>query len=200
MADMNKVNEATQTLADALREANQAIVESTVAAQERNMRYVQNTFENGIEVLKSQAEDTRNLLQTISDQPQKPQEAIQAVLNTTVAAQERNIRYAQSILQNGADVLKSHVDSTRTLAQTVAEQTRKQQEALQALSHQTIDAYLDWFRAPFAYYQQTWDTAESIAWRGVETAQRITNQGLEAAQKATRQGMAAVQSAAKHGE
>jgi len=97
----HKIGEATQNFTRSVRETNQAFVESAVAAQERNMRYAQSTFENGIEVLKGHAEDTRTLLQTVVEQPQKPQDAIQAVVDTAVAAQERNMRYAQSLLQNG---------------------------------------------------------------------------------------------------
>ncbi|TMD91906.1 MAG: hypothetical protein E6I79_05590, partial [Chloroflexi bacterium] len=71
----NKINKAVSNLSDSLRETNQAIAESAVATQERNLRFAQGIFENGIEVLKSNAEDTRNLIHTVVDRPQKPQDA-----------------------------------------------------------------------------------------------------------------------------
>jgi len=84
--------------------------------------------------------------------------------------------------------------------QTLAEQARKQQEAFQTLARESVDAYVDFLFAPFAYYQQAADTAESIAWQGVETAQKITRQSIDAAQKATRQGAETVQRTARQGQ
>ena len=124
----NTVNEATQSLTTSVREANQAIVKSATAVQERNMQFAQSTLENGIEVLKSYAEDSRHLTHELAEQPQQLQEAFQTVVNTALAAQERNVKYAQSILQNGSDVLKAHAEGTRDLVQTLVEQSRKQQE------------------------------------------------------------------------
>ncbi len=75
----NNVHEASRDMTTSIQEANQAMVNSAVATQERNMQYAQITLENGIEVLKSYAEDTRHLIQELVEQ-QKPQ---QAVLQTT---------------------------------------------------------------------------------------------------------------------
>lgn len=97
------------------------------------------------------------------------------------------MRFAQSLVQNGTEVLKSHAEDTRALMQTLAEQTQKQQEAFQLLVRESMDAYLDYFYAPFSYYEQTLETAGSIARQGVETAQKIARQGMEAVQRATRQ-------------
>ncbi|HEX6553358.1 MAG TPA: hypothetical protein VF026_11390, partial [Ktedonobacteraceae bacterium] len=130
----NRINKAVLNLSDSLRETNQAIAESAVATQERNLRFAQGIFENGIEVLKGNAEDTRNLIHTIVDRPQKPQDAFQAVLNTAISAQERNVRFTQSVLQDGNEVLQRDVENARSLLQTVAEQSQRQQEAYQTLA------------------------------------------------------------------
>ena len=95
------------------------------------------------------------------------------------------MKFAQNLLENGTELLKSHGESIRTLMQTLSEQTQKQQEAFQTLARETWDAYMGFFSSPFSYYQQTVEAAESIAWQGVETAQKITRQSMEAAQKAT---------------
>jgi len=197
----HKVNDATWNIVKTARETNQAITESAVAAYERNIAFAQNTFENGVEVLKNHAESARSLWHEQAEQVQQRQSPDwQPVLNSTIAAQELNVRYAQSVVENGAEVLKTHVRSTRDLMQTLAEQARKQQEAFQTLARESVDAYVDFLFAPFAYYQQAVDTAESIAWQGVETAQKITRQSIDAAQKATRQGAETVQRAARQGQ
>jgi len=187
MANKDRLNEAAWNLSNAVREANQAIANSAVAAQERNMKFAQSTFENGVEVLKSHAESTRTLMDELVQEPSKDRAIFQSVADNAVAAQERNVRFAQSLVQNGTEVLKSHAEDTRTLMQTLTEQSQKQQEAFQVLVRESMDAYLDYFYAPFSYYEQTLETAGSIARQGVETAQKIARQGMEAVQRATRQ-------------
>ena len=193
----NKVNEATQSLTTSVQEANQAIVNSATAVQERNMKFAQSTLDNGIEVLKSYAEDTRHLTQELVEQPQQLQEVFQTVVNTALAAQERNVKFAQSILQNGTDVLKAHAEGTRDLVQTLSEQSQKQQEAFQTLASGSFNAYVDLLTAPFSYYQETLDAATSAAMRGVEFAQNTAREGVAAAQKATRQTQNAAESHTK---
>src|SRR5437763_1196314 len=183
--NQNKVNDATWNLSTSVRESNQAIADSVVSAQERNMKFAQNIFENEVELLKSHAEQTRSFMEEFVGEPEKSQTFFQAMANSAVAAQERNVKFAQNLLQNGTELLKSHGESTRTLMQTLTEQSQKQQEAFQTLARETWDAYMGFFSSPLSYYQQTLETAESIAWEGVETAQKITRQGMEAAQKAT---------------
>jgi hypothetical protein len=187
MANKDRLNEAAWNLSNAVREANQAIANSAVAAQERNMKFAQSTFENGVEVLKSHAESTRAMMDELVQEPSKDRAIFQSVADNAVAAQERNVRFAQSLVQNGTEVLKSHAEDTRALMQTLAEQSQKQQEAFQVLVRESMDAYLDYFYAPFSYYEQTLETAGSIARQGVETAQKIARQGMEAVQRATRQ-------------
>jgi hypothetical protein len=183
--NQNTVNDAAWSLSKSVRESNQAIADSFVSAQERNMKFAQSTFDNGVELLKSHADQTRSFMEEFVGESEKRQAFFQTLANSTVAAQERNVKFAQSFLENGTELLKSHGESTRTLMQTLTEQTQKQQEAFQTLARETWVAYMGFFSSPLSYYQQTLETAESIAWQGVETAQKITRQGMEAAQKAT---------------
>jgi hypothetical protein len=182
----NNVQEATQNLTTAVQEANQAIVTSAVEAQELNLKYAQSTFENGIEVLKSYAEDTRHLIQELVEQSKPQQEVFQTVVNATLAAQERNVKLVQSVLENGTEVLKAHAEGTRDLVQTLSEQSRKQREAFQIVARGSFDTFVDFLTAPFSYFQQTLESADSAAWRKGETEQHVTREGV-AAQKAARQ-------------
>src|SRR5690349_10117181 len=117
----NKANEVALSLSKSVREANQAIADSIIAAQERNLKFAQSILENGIEVLKSYAEDTRTLTQELVEQPQKQQGVFQSLADSAVTAQERNVKFAQSVIRSGTEVLKSHAEDTRTLMQTLAE-------------------------------------------------------------------------------
>ena len=196
----NKLNEATGNLTRSLRETNQAITESAVSAQERNMAFAQNTFDNGIELLKSHVESTRALMREEVEQSRSQTPDFQAVVNSAITAQERNLRYAQSIVESEAELLKSHLNATRELWQKLAEQSQKQQEAFQSLLHESVDMYVNFLFTPFSYYRQAVDTAESMAWQGIETAQNITRQGFEATRSATRQGMEVAQKATRQGQ
>ncbi|GAC1617274.1 MAG: hypothetical protein NVS4B7_09610 [Ktedonobacteraceae bacterium] len=195
-----KVNEAAWNIARSVRETTQAVTESSVAAHERNMAFARSTFENGIEVLKSHAEGTRSLLREQSEQGQRQQGNVQPVMNSAIAAQERNMHFAQTTFENGTELWKNHVHSTRTLLQTVAEQSQKQQEAFRDLARESVDAYVDFIFAPFSYYKQAIDTAESIAMQGVETAQKVGRQSWETAHNVTRQGFEAAQQAVQQGQ
>ena len=193
----NKANEATGKLTESLRETNQAIVETAVEAQNRNLAFAQNTFENGVELLKSHADSTRNLISEQLEQPEKQTVDFQELANSAIAAQERNVRYVQSFVQNGTEVLKSNVNDARTLMQILAEQSQKQQETFQALARESWDTYVDFLFTPFSYYRQAVETAESIARQGVQTAENISRQGVQAAQRVARQGQNAAESATK---
>jgi len=195
--NQNKVNDAPWSLSKSVRESNQAITDSVVAAQERNMKFAQSVFENEVELLKSHADHTRSFMEEFIGEPEKSQAFFQTIANSAVAAQERNVKFAQYLLENGTELLKSHSESTRSLMQTLAEQNQIQQEAFQTLARETWDAYMGFFSSPFSYYQQALETAESIVWQGAETAQKITRQGAEAAQKATHVEKQAAQSNTK---
>jgi len=188
MADY-KVNDAVVNIAQSVRDAGQAVTESTVAAYERNVGFAQSTLENGVEVLKSHAESARSLLREQAERAQDKQPLdAQAVLNTAIAAQERNMHYAQTTFENGVELWKNHVRGTRSLLDKLAEQGQHHQEAFRHIAHESVNAYVDLFFTPFSYYKQAIDTAESIAWQGVETAQKVGRQGFETAQHVSRQG------------
>ena len=196
----SKMNETTRELIDSLRETSKTIADSAIAAQEHNVAFAQNILENGVEVLKSHAESTRSLMQELSEQARKQpnwQEGFQAVVDSTVAAQERNTRFAQSVFENGIEVLKSQVGLTRGLMQELEQQAHKQQDAFQALARESWDAYLGFMRAPFSYYQRAFDTAQTTMREGVEDFKKAADQGVENLQKETRSTEKATQKASR---
>lgn len=190
------MNEATKNLSKSIYETNQTIARSAVGAQERNMRFAQSIFDNGIEVLKEHAEATQNLMRTMTMHSQNPQGVLQEVMESTVAAQERNIKFAQNVAVNGTEVFKSHIDATRTLMQDVVEKTREQQELLLTLPY--VDAYMEMFRAPLANYKQAVEAAQTLTKQGMEVAQQSAQKGMEVAQNIAHQTMDATLSATRH--
>lgn len=192
----NKVNEAAWNLTTSIRETNQAIVDSAVAAQERNVRFAQTTVENGVELLRSHAESTRSLMQEFPEQLQDLQGTFLNMVDSAFAAQQRNMRFAQSTFENSVELLKSHAEGTRNLMQSVVEQSQQQQEVFHTLARESMNAYVDFFRVPFSYYQQALDTVKTATEQGLENAQKAT----ENVQKATRQGLENVQTASRQAQ
>ena len=153
MAD-NKVTETAWNLSRSLRETSQTFADSVIAAQERNIRFAQNTFLIGIETLKSQADDNSNLVRSFVENPTKQQEAIQAVTHNAMVAQERAVKYAQSTYANGVEVLNHQAESARTLAQQLVEQSKQQAEQMQTLAQESWNAYMQFIASPVSYYKR----------------------------------------------
>src|ERR1700730_8610785 len=81
-------------------------------------------------------ETTRELIDSL-------RETSKTITDSAIAAQERNMSFAQNILENGVEVLKSHAESTRSLVQELSEQAKKQpnwQEGFQAIVDSTMAA------------------------------------------------------------
>ena len=193
----DKVSEATESLSESILEANREIADSAVTVQERNVKFAQSILENEVELLKSHAESTRSMMEKLVGEPEKGQALFQSVADGAVAAQERNVKFVQSFLENGNEVLRSHAESTRTLVQTLAEQSQKQREAFQMLARGTWDAYMGFFSSPLKYYEHAMETAESITRQGVETVEKIARQGMGTAEKATHHERQTVHTATK---
>jgi hypothetical protein len=193
----DKVSEATEELSESLHEANRAVADSVVAAQERNWKYAQSIFEDEVELLKSHAVGTRTVMEKLVGESEKGQPLFQSVADSAVAARERNLKFVQGVLDNGTEVLKSHVEGTRTLMQTLTEQSQKQREAFGVLTRGAWDVYMGFFSSPFSYYEKAMETAESIATQGVDTIQKMARQGMGAAEKATHHERQAVHTATK---
>ena len=193
----HKIQEAAGNLTQTFRESGQTIVNSAVAAQERNMRYFQNTLENGIEVLKRNVEDTRSLIGELAEQPQKVERAYQSISDSAIGAQDRNVKFVQNTFENGMEVFKGHAESSRALTEELMKQSQNQLAAFRILAHESLDAYLGFFSAPFSYYKQTLEATEEAASWGMKRAQHVTQQGMEAAQKTARQAQKAAEPVTK---
>ncbi len=198
-----KANDATRNLIKSVQETNKTIADTAITTQEHNLAFAQSVLENGIEVLKGHAESTRTLMQELVEQARKQKigpESFQAVVESTIAAQERNTRLAQSILEDGIEVLKSQVSLTQSLMQDLGQQFEKQQDAFQALAQESVDAYRDFLFAPLTFWQKALGTAEAATLEGLKNFQKVTEQGLETIQKTTRQAVSAAEKGARHNQ
>ena len=83
MADntqFQQVHEASWDLVNSYRETSQAIADSLVTIQDRNLKFVQNIFLSWMELFTQQMESTRTIVQQWEQQTQKRQGAFQRLM------------------------------------------------------------------------------------------------------------------------
>jgi polyhydroxyalkanoate synthesis regulator phasin len=195
----SNANEAALDLIKSLQAANKAVADTAATTQERNLAFVQTVLESGIEVLKSNADGARSLIQELASQTnsQQTSERLQTLIDSTLAAQERNNQFAQQVFESAIEALKSQVGITRTLMEELGQQGQQQQNAFQVLAQQSVDAYMSLWRAPFTYYQQALDAAEVATRQSIERFQTATRQGLDYMQALTQQARATAKNSPK---
>jgi hypothetical protein len=81
-------------------------------------------------------------------------DSYKTVVDHAVALQERNVRFAQGLVDDSIKELRHQVESNHVMTQELVERAEKQRDAFQTLLEESIDAYMDLLYTPFAYYRQ----------------------------------------------
>ncbi|HSL01731.1 MAG TPA: hypothetical protein VK869_15450 [Rubrobacteraceae bacterium] len=81
-------------------------------------------------------------------------DSYKTVVDHIITLQERNIRFAQGIFEETAGEIRSQAESNRVMTRELVERTERQRDAVQVLTRETVDAYMDLVYAPFAYYRE----------------------------------------------
>ena len=84
------------------------------------------------------------------------------ILDHAVGLQERNVRFAQGLVDDSIKELRSQVESNRAMTQELVERAEKQREALQTLLDESVDAYVDLAYVPFSYYKEGLEAASKV--------------------------------------
>src|SRR5918998_205069 len=83
------------------------------------------------------------------------------IVDHAVGLQERNVRFAQGLVDDSIKELRFQVESNRAVSQELVERAERQREAFQTLLEESVDAYVDLLYTPFAYYRQGLRLVES---------------------------------------
>lgn len=121
-----KASETTQKVNQFWYETGQAVVQSTFDVQDRSLQYVQNSFTDGIETLKSHIEASQHWMQ-IGNKPQDQQEAMQSLMENGVEAYKRNVAFLQRVTEHGTETFRANAEVARDLTQTLMKRTQDQQ-------------------------------------------------------------------------
>ena len=87
-------------------------------------------------------------------------EAYRAAAGRSVLAQELNAQLTQEFFNGVINNLRTQAESNRALAEDLIEQQRKQQEASQQLTQESVSAYTDFLNSMFSYYRGSLDEAQ----------------------------------------
>jgi hypothetical protein len=85
-----------------------------------------------------------------------------AILDHAVGVQERNVRFAQGLVDDSIEELRSQVESNRAMSREIVEKAEKQHEAFRALLEESVDAYMDLAYVPFSYYKEGLEAAGKV--------------------------------------
>jgi hypothetical protein len=84
------------------------------------------------------------------------------VLDHAVGLQERNVRFAQGLVDGTIKELRQQVESNRAMTQELVDRAERQREAFQTLLEESVDAYMDLAYAPFSYYKEGLEAAKKV--------------------------------------
>ena len=84
------------------------------------------------------------------------------ILDHAVGLQERNVRFAQGLVDESIKELRSQVESNRAMTQELVERAEKQRDAFQTLVEESVDAYMDLAYVPFSYYKEGLEAARKV--------------------------------------
>jgi len=84
-------------------------------------------------------------------------DSYQTVVDHAVGLQERNVRFAQGMVDGAIKELRHQAESNRSVMGELFERAEDQRDAYRTLVGQSIDAYMDLAYAPFAYYEEVLD-------------------------------------------
>jgi hypothetical protein len=81
-------------------------------------------------------------------------DSYKTVIDHVVALQERNVRFAQGLVDGSIKELRYQAESNRGVVGELVDRAESQRDAFQTLVEESVDAYMDLAYAPFAYFRQ----------------------------------------------
>jgi predicted Zn-dependent peptidase len=83
-------------------------------------------------------------------------------LDHAVGLQERNVRFAQGLVDATIKELRQQAESNRVMTQELVDRAERQREAFQTLLEESVDAYMDLAYAPFSYYKDGLEAVKKV--------------------------------------
>ena len=85
------------------------------------------------------------------------------VVDHAVGLQERNVRFAQGLVDTSIKEFHHQTESNRSVLGELFERAEQQRGASQVLVEQSFDGYTNFAYAPFSYYREGLKAARKVA-------------------------------------
>jgi hypothetical protein len=92
-------------------------------------------------------------------------DSYQTVVDHAVGLQERNVRFAQGVVDGTIKEFRHQAESNRSVVGELFERADEQRDAYRVLVEQSLDAYMDLAYAPLAYYKENLEATRKAARR-----------------------------------
>ncbi len=169
--NIDRMMRTVQEMTWAQRDSFEALTENIAAAQRRGAGLAR----DGMDFLRLQEENAK-------------------------AAQQRNARFVQGWLREGAEALREQTEHNLRTAEAFARSARKQQDGFRALAQELIEAYEGFFFSPLNYTQEGLRLFQQATEQGLKVTQQVVEQGAESTQQVARQGLRIAEEATERTE
>jgi hypothetical protein len=170
--NIDKTARTTREMAEAQREAYEALSENLAAAQRRSIGLAN----GGLEFVRLQEDNTRAAQEWFANGVK------------LLRLQQRNAEFVGGWAGDAVEALREQAEHNARTAEAFARGVSKQQEGFRALAGQWAGAYRDFF-SPFSYALQGMRTFQRATQQGLEATEQVARQGLEATEQVARQGL-----------
>jgi hypothetical protein len=181
--NIDKTARTAHEMAEAQRDAFEAIAENFAAAQRRGIGLA----EGGLEFMRLQEDNARAAQEFFANGVRLLQ------------LQQKNAEFVQGWMGEALEVVREQTEQNARTAEHFARAASRQQENMRSLTQGWVGTYRDFF-SPFAYAQQGMRTFQRATQQGLEVTEQVARQGLRASEQATRQGLRVAEEATERTE
>src|SRR5215207_6946055 len=181
--NIDKTTRTTRQMAEAQRDAYEALAENFAGVQRRSIGLAN----DGLEFMKLQEDNARAAQEFFANGVRLLQ------------LQQRNAEFVQGWMGDAAEVLREQTEHNVRTAEAFTRGISKQQEGYRALTQQWVGAYKDFF-SPFSYMQEGMRTFQRATQQGLEATQQVARQGLQSTEQVTQQGLRVAEEATEQTE
>ena len=108
------------------------------------------------------AEKTNKAVERLAE---TTRDSYQTVVDHAVGLQERNVRFAQGMVDGTIKELHHQAESNRNVVGELFERAEDQRDAYRTLVERSLDAYMDLAYTPFNYYKEGLEATKKAARR-----------------------------------
>jgi hypothetical protein len=177
--NIDKTARTTREVAQAQREAYEALSENLAAAQRRGIGLAN----GGLEFMRLQEDNARAAQEWFANGVR------------LLRLQQRNAEFARGWTGDAVDALREQAEHNARTAEAFARVVSEQQESFRTLAQGWAGAYRDFF-SPFAYVREGMKVFQSATQQGLEATGQVARQGLQATEQVAQQGLRVAEEAA----